>query len=63
MQDIKVSSPIQSFPTLDGVNPSTSFEYVIALKASFISKFFGIGLCNKIPWISLLLFEIQQWWA
>ena len=57
VHDINVSSPMQSFPTLEGVNPSTSFEYVILLKASLISKCLGIGLCNKMPLISLFLFK------
>ena len=48
---------MHNFPTLAGLNPSTSFIYVIVLNASFISKCIGIGLCNKIPFIVLSSFS------
>ena len=33
VQDTKVSCPKHSFPTLEGLNPSTSFSGAIALNA------------------------------
>ena len=48
---------MHNFPTLAGLNPSTSFIYVIVLNASFMSKCIGIGLCNKIPFIVLSSFS------
>ena len=59
VQDTKLSSPMDSFPTLIGLKPSTSFSGAIRLKARLISKCFGIGLWSKIPSTSFLAFKVS----